>query len=332
MNADPPPEFTSVTRCPFCHRAFHISSSQLQAAAGQVRCGDCLRDFDAKQHFIVEQRRMFDAPTATDPQETDPPTSADDSDAPILLGDLDHGGGTPIPRSALQQNAPAPSHPSGQPPATIEPAPSPIAPANQSPPDTPRPKTAEPPPAARPAKSQNAHRARPLPEPLSESKIGHSGNHPLWRITLCLAILALPLQALHRPPDALLPQPWFQQIGQRLCPYLGCRAPLFRAPEAIHLSGSIEPHPRYQNALRVRLEMLNSAPVAQPWPAIRILFRNTAGRLSAARRFAPAEYLQDPALAAEQMPRNRRVEVEFALRDPGEQSTGYEFFMDPAAP
>ena len=53
-------DFSSVTQCPYCHTAFHVGLAQLDAAAGRVRCGGCLRVFNAKEHFLVEQRRLFD--------------------------------------------------------------------------------------------------------------------------------------------------------------------------------------------------------------------------------------------------------------------------------
>lgn len=55
-------EFTSVTRCPYCKTSFHLGPLQLHAAGGKVRCGACLNVFDAKSHFLVEQKYLFDTP------------------------------------------------------------------------------------------------------------------------------------------------------------------------------------------------------------------------------------------------------------------------------
>ena len=57
-------EFTSVTRCPFCRTSFHLGPMQLHAAGGKVRCGACLNIFDARAHFLVEQKYLFDMPAA----------------------------------------------------------------------------------------------------------------------------------------------------------------------------------------------------------------------------------------------------------------------------
>ncbi len=39
-----------ITRCPACSTSFHVSSSQLEAAGGTVRCGSCLHIFQAQDH------------------------------------------------------------------------------------------------------------------------------------------------------------------------------------------------------------------------------------------------------------------------------------------
>lgn len=44
-----------VTRCPHCDSAFRVTAGQLQAADGQVRCGQCLTAFDARQHASGSQ-------------------------------------------------------------------------------------------------------------------------------------------------------------------------------------------------------------------------------------------------------------------------------------
>lgn len=116
-------EFSSVTQCPYCETAFHVGLSQLDAANGKVRCGGCLRVFNAKDHFLVEQKRLFDDETAKDSSsnetalsEAPPMTTEDDRDSlgvdlfgaeipdddqPVILGNFDHHSGASIPRDAI---------------------------------------------------------------------------------------------------------------------------------------------------------------------------------------------------------------------------------------
>ncbi|MEQ9566857.1 MAG: zinc-ribbon domain-containing protein, partial [Pseudomonadales bacterium] len=111
-------EFSSVTQCPYCHTAFHVGLAQLDAAAGRVRCGGCLRVFNAKEHFLVEQKRLFDDEPGmeTGDEASIPETeeSADsffdvdlfgaeitDDDEPVILGSFNHYSGISIPRHAI---------------------------------------------------------------------------------------------------------------------------------------------------------------------------------------------------------------------------------------
>ncbi|MEQ8953741.1 MAG: zinc-ribbon and DUF3426 domain-containing protein [Gammaproteobacteria bacterium] len=111
-------EFSSVTQCPYCHTAFHVGLAQLDAAAGRVRCGGCLRVFNAKEHFLVEQKRLFDDEPGmeTGDKASIPETeeSADsffdvdlfgaeitDDDEPVILGSFNHYSGISIPRHAI---------------------------------------------------------------------------------------------------------------------------------------------------------------------------------------------------------------------------------------
>lgn len=52
-------EYGSVTQCPHCKTSFHVGPIQLEAANGHVRCGGCLKVFDANEHFLIEQKPLF---------------------------------------------------------------------------------------------------------------------------------------------------------------------------------------------------------------------------------------------------------------------------------
>ncbi len=59
-----------VTQCPHCRTSFRISRAQLGAAHGAVRCGACMRVFNAAQQLLVDQNRVSKpatAPTAARP-------------------------------------------------------------------------------------------------------------------------------------------------------------------------------------------------------------------------------------------------------------------------
>ena len=81
-------EFTSVTRCPYCRTSFHLGPLQLHAAGGKVRCGACLNIFDARAHFLVEQKYLFDAPLPEQLAAQEQLDSAEQAAEPELLEEL----------------------------------------------------------------------------------------------------------------------------------------------------------------------------------------------------------------------------------------------------
>jgi len=92
-------EYGSVTQCPHCKTSFHVGPIQLEAANGAVRCGGCLKVFDALEHFVVEQKPLFggkvedgdaEAGTKTEPeQEFYNPRADDDEDILAFNQDSD---------------------------------------------------------------------------------------------------------------------------------------------------------------------------------------------------------------------------------------------------
>ena len=57
-----------VTQCPHCHTSFRVSSSQLEAARGAVRCGACLHVFNAHQHLLDKPKASAATSTIATPQ------------------------------------------------------------------------------------------------------------------------------------------------------------------------------------------------------------------------------------------------------------------------
>lgn len=99
-----------VTQCPHCRTSFRISRAQLGAAHGAVRCGACMRVFNAAQQLLVDQNRVSKPATA--------PTAAPTAARPAAPA-------APAPRPAPATTAvPAPSAPAQ--PVAAQPAPAPV--------------------------------------------------------------------------------------------------------------------------------------------------------------------------------------------------------------
>lgn len=97
-----------VTQCPHCRTSFRISRAQLGAAHGAVRCGACMRVFNAAQQLLVDQNRVSKPTTA--PTAARPAAPAAPAPAP-----------RPAPAAAA---VPAPSAPVQ--PVAAQPAPTPV--------------------------------------------------------------------------------------------------------------------------------------------------------------------------------------------------------------
>src|SRR5690606_13770441 len=71
-----------VTQCPHCRTSFRISRAQLGAAHGAVRCGACMRVFNAAQQLLVDQNRVAKPGPAPAAAPTKPTTPAPAPAAP----------------------------------------------------------------------------------------------------------------------------------------------------------------------------------------------------------------------------------------------------------
>ncbi|QIB52936.1 MULTISPECIES: DUF3426 domain-containing protein [Pseudomonas] len=82
---------TLVTQCPNCQTRFRLSEEQLSAAAGNVRCGACLKVYNALAVAAEQQRQQAaegerDAPTEAPADPTPPRNNPDDF---LIHDDLD---------------------------------------------------------------------------------------------------------------------------------------------------------------------------------------------------------------------------------------------------
>jgi predicted Zn finger-like uncharacterized protein len=60
---------TKQTRCPHCTSVFNITSEQLAARGGHVRCGSCLQVFRADQHLVEGETANITPPPSLNPRQ-----------------------------------------------------------------------------------------------------------------------------------------------------------------------------------------------------------------------------------------------------------------------
>ena len=69
---------TKQTRCPHCTSVFNITSEQLAARGGHVRCGSCLQVFRADQHLVEGEAAIITPPPV--PESAPEPSTASNND------------------------------------------------------------------------------------------------------------------------------------------------------------------------------------------------------------------------------------------------------------
>ena len=96
-----------VTQCPHCRTSFRVSSAQLGAAHGAVRCGACMQVFNAAQHLLGDPAPSKPAPTAAAPRPAVPVPAP--KPTPIKPDSSPAAASTPVttPTTSVTQPAPA---------------------------------------------------------------------------------------------------------------------------------------------------------------------------------------------------------------------------------
>ncbi|MDY6890963.1 MAG: DUF3426 domain-containing protein [Pseudomonadota bacterium] len=286
-----------VTRCPNCHARFRVSASQLELAEGRVRCGVCLKPFDAIEHEVSATRPEQDSP-APQPDTAIEPVAQPADSAPPLATDRDT---LPASPEITTEPAAAAAH-------AIEATRASVA-------DTvPLPLRAEP--------LRLANRT--------------AERHPIATALLLLGIgLALALllaQLLWFERARLARYPALQGVYALLCDRVSCDLAGNGALDQIrNRSVLVQPHPRLAGALKVAIVLENGAPFAQPWPALQLRFTDLQGREVAQRIFQPTQYLDTRHLSPARMPPGQPMQIELELTAPVRRGVSYELSLLPPA-
>ena len=151
------------------------------------------------------------------------------------------------------------------------------------------------------------------------------GRFWLWATLLFLSVTLLAeLAWVYRKP--LLAQPKFSAALSALSARTGITIPPINEPErVVLLSRSVDKHPSETRALLVNLNLNNQADYAVRFPWIELRLSDLNGRPVAMRRFAPSEYLAEPARIAAGMAPGELLAVSLELEDPGQDALAFDF-------
>lgn len=142
-----------------------------------------------------------------------------------------------------------------------------------------------------------------------------------------VAVLALSLQYAWFKPDQLARMnPNSRPLLERMCALTGCAMQARRDPARVQiLSRDVRIDTDDQSALLVTATVMNTASFVQPYPRLRFSLFDVNGRVIAARRFSPREYLGRADEPQEGMQSSRPVKISLNLVAPAEDAVSFEF-------
>lgn len=297
-----------LTRCPACQTVFRVSPEQLAARAGRVRCGHCLKAFDALNNAVegapvsakaapttaplpatAEEPGIPAAPEAIAPEtEAEPKGMEEEGEEEaatppmpaVFLGRSETSEQFPPARQEEGESTEAEAQPTEE-PVPAEAAEEPSAAAILS--GRAAEEEAE---GERPAAAVS-----PAPPALAPS----ADRRRAWGIALGVLTMTLLLQGLF-----LLRQPLTQAMPAlreplaALCRTLGCELPLPRNAAEIGIEASdLHPEPGGRGDFVLHATLKNRAPYPQAYPHVELSLTDAADRALVRRVFGPAEWAPD---------------------------------------
>lgn len=134
------------------------------------------------------------------------------------------------------------------------------------------------------------------------------------------ALVTLLLQGLYFHADRLDQRPELRGFYGILCRVVPCPQPAYRDLAAIAVDQLVVRN-QAPGTLRLDAMLINRGRAAQPLPRVRLWFENLQGTVVAERRFAPAEYLDQP--AADTLAVGQSLHLVLELVDPGPEAVSY---------
>lgn len=256
----------TLSRCPACQTVFRLRPEQLHAQGGKVRCGRCLRPFDAAAHEIA-------------------PDAASAAEAPEVLRRRRHPPAPTATPEPASRPASEPASPPSGPPSGPLPGPQSGRHALQPESGPPPPSPAERPILPEPPRPQPRVRVRP------------QRPSPLLRIAaplvLVLLIGALGAQLLYLfRAEIARDLPGLRPLLASACARAGCTLPYPREAQRIAIEATeLQEEPGRAGEFVLYATINNRADYAQEWPHLELTLNDAADRALARRVLSPRDWL-----------------------------------------
>ena len=325
-----------VTLCPRCHTVTRVHAALLNA--GELRCGRCGQRYaplgqlfdDALEAQAAALARppvpVAGAPAEPEPEPVAPepiPETAGDPRIPLDTGPrrVDHKALDPGLPGLAPEQAGAPA---------MELAPTPRADVIGADWDAFGQPPLEGDVAASVASPEELDREvrrqieAALLQELAEPPRRVSARTWLGLAVALLLVLALAGQWLFVQRHLWMDHPQWRPWADRACAVLGCELPLRRDTTRIELlEREVRDHPRVSEAVLISATFVNRADFTQPYPVFEVTFSDLSGHLLAVRRFAPGDYLEDPAAIPDGLAPGQPTRVRLEILDPGRQAMSF---------
>lgn len=277
-----------ITRCTHCGTSFRITQAQLNARAGQVRCGRCSKVFDAYD-------RLLSTDGATLPAR---PLSPEPSAA-----------------ESVAEAAPAPRHEPAAPPI---PAPS----ANNGPTTLLDPFEGTKPRQRK--KSTLRYEQTVRPEPVTRPRRKALG----LGLAALLLLGLLSAQMLYYWRDAIVAfYPQTRNAMQTFCTLARCEIGFVKQPDKLSIeASSLEADPKDSSAVILRATLRNRASFPQGFPALELTLTDIKDEPVARRVFMPEEY-NGKRVQGEGIEANAEVHVQVRMQLLGLKAQGYRLYL-----
>jgi predicted Zn finger-like uncharacterized protein len=329
------------TRCPNCQTVFRITSEQLTARAGRVRCGHCRKVFNAldsllEDHKEIKERHPDPAPASL------PADTADTRAEPVstvVSAHADVRVPPKVSRTLRQTPLSSPVHE----PKMREVEESEWPPADEMPYFSAGAPSIE----IQSIETQARVKAVGLIIPRDTTEIpGYSkwdegvmappivisSENPVrWPFRLAAAGLALALagQALfHFRGELAVSTPSLRPALEKFSLVLGAALPLPRHTEQVSIETSdLQIDPARGNLLVMNATLRNKAPYGQAYPSLEFSLTDTQDTVIARRVFAPQDYLPAKTAANPVFSGNSDVAVRLWIEAVDLAAAGYRLFV-----
>ena len=318
-----------TTTCPACHTRFRVTSEQMDAHGGDVRCGRCAKVFNAHAYLEHELEELQHEGQARLPFE-EPDNS---KQAPFTIApspSIEEGWGEGIeedtvqPLQEMDERLP-------ESPAKVE---SLIPEWGEE--SFPEPPAAEEPPGEPVTAEPDTLAPQFVPErPVAPRFFAEIADEPkkhrffwLWLIGALLLLAGMGVQGLYFfRSDLAASYPDFKPFLQQLCGTLRCGIRLPANPELLSIDTShLEADPQQANRVALNAILRNRARLAQEYPQLELTLTDTQDRMIARRVFVPREYAKGADLNRGMAP-NEEMAVKLNLDLGDLKAAGYRVFL-----